>query len=152
MKKTSNIEHCIIGISREERGPVERRLEKFGTLLGICFGAWGEASEDVHLLIQILAESRLAFQGLQRGKPGSKAELGIMVGQIRRRISITAIKAQVDFLLSKIHQVVPGNQQMDERRVWALIEDERMCGERAAQWLRQIEGMQTIRKGFIKTA
>ena len=151
-KKASNIDHDIIGVSKDERGPVERRLEEFGTLLGICFGAWGEASEDVHLLIQALAESRLAFQGLQRGKPGSKAELGAIVGQIRRRLSITAMKAQVDCLLSKIHQVGPGNQQMAKRREWALIEDERMSRERAAQWLRQIEGVHTIRKGFIKTA
>ena len=75
-KKASNIDHDIIGISREERGPVERRLEEFGTLLGICFGAWGEASEDVHLLIQVLAESRLAFQGLQRGNLAAKQNWG----------------------------------------------------------------------------
>ena len=62
------------------------------------------------------------------------------------------MKAQVDCLLSKIHQVGPGNQQMAKRREWALIEDERMSRERAAQWLRQIEGVHTIRKGFIKTA
>ena len=151
-KKASNIDHDIIGTPRDERGPVERRLEEFGVLLGVCFGAWGEASEDVHLLIQALAESRLSFQGMQRGRPGSGAELGMLVGQIRRRLSLTAIKAQVDCLLSKIHQVGPGNQQMARRREWALKEDDRMSRERAAQWLRKVEGVHTIRKGFIKTA
>ena len=33
------------------------RLEEFGDLLGLCFGAWGEASEGVHQLVQTLAES-----------------------------------------------------------------------------------------------
>ena len=59
----------MIGVDRGKRGPVERRLDEFGELPGLCFGAWGEASEGVHRLVQILAESRLTFEGLQRGRP-----------------------------------------------------------------------------------
>jgi hypothetical protein len=135
-----------------EKGPVERRLEEFGDLLGLVFGAWGEASESVHHLVQKLADSRLAFQGLQRGRPGHSAELGILTGQIRRRLSLVAIKAQTECLLSKLHQVGPGNQLMAKRRQWAVQEDDRMKRERDAQWLRRIEGIHTLRKGHIKTA
>ena len=151
-KKARNVDQDVIGTSTSERGPIETRLDEFGELLGICFGAWGEGSENVHHLIQVLAESRLDFQGMQKGKPGSGAELGVLVSQIRRRLSLASIKAQVDCLLSKIHQVGPGNQQMAKRREWALREDERMSRERSAQWLRKIEGVHTLRKGFIKTA
>jgi len=135
-----------------EKGPVERRLEEFGDLLGLVFGAWGEASESVHHLVQILAESRLAFQGLQRGRPGNSGELGVLTGQIRRRLSLAAIKAQTECLLSKLHQVGPGNQLMAKRRQWAVQEDEKMKREREAQWLRRIEGIHTLRKGHIKTS
>ncbi len=89
---------------------------------------------------------------MQKGKPGSGAELGVLVSQIRIRLSLASIKVQVDCLLSKIHLVGPGNQQMAKRREWALREDERMSRERSAQWLRKIEGVHTLRKGFIKTA
>jgi hypothetical protein len=32
------------------------------------------------------------------------------------------------------------------------MEDDRMRRERSAQWMRRFEGVQTLRKGFIKTA
>ena len=118
----------------------------------MCFGAWGEASTDVHNLVQTLAESRLKFQGLKAGRPRSKQELGIIVGQVRRRLSVAAVKSQVECLLSRIHQVGPGNAQLAKKREWAVLEDERMRRERGAQWLLKYEGLQTLRKGFIKTA
>ena len=112
----------------------------------------GVGSEQVHQLVQVLAESRLRFQGLQQGRPGSDQELGVLVGQIRRRLSMAAVQAQVDCLLSKLHQVGPGNVQLAKRRTWAIKEDQRMNLERNAQWMRRIEGIHTLRKGFIKTA
>ena len=118
----------------------------------MCFGAWGEANAEVHRLIQTLAESRLKFLGLKEGRPRTKQELGQIVGQLRRRISLAAVKSQVDCLLSRIHQVGPGNNQLAKKREWAVIEDRRMKRERTAQWLLQYEGTQTLRRGFIKTA
>ena len=103
-------------MERETRGPLFWCLEEYGDLLGLCFGAWGEANEGVHQLVQSLAESRIKFLGLQRGRPGSDQELGICVGQIRRRLSMVAIKAQVDCLLGKIHQVGPGNRHLTKKR------------------------------------
>ena len=136
----------------EQKGPIQRRLEEYGDLIGLCFGAWGEGSEQVHQLVQTLAESRLKFQGLQLGRPGSDQELGVLVGQVRRRLSLVAIQAQVECLLSKLHQVGPGNVQLAKRRTWAILEDQRMTQERSAQWMRRIEGIHTLRRGFIKTA
>ena len=132
------------------KGPVERRLDEFGDLIGLCFGAWGEGSEDVHKLIAAIAESRLASQGLQRGSPGSKQELGLITGQIRRRLSLAVIKAQTSCLLARLHQVGPGNTKLAKKRDWALIEDEKMKSERRAQWLRKFDGIKTLQKGMIK--
>ena len=151
-KKAKKVDQEVLGQGGEVRGPVERRLDEFGDLLGLCFGAWGEASEGVHQLVQTLGESRLKYQGLQRGRPGSDQELGLLVGQVRRRLSMVAVKAQVDCLLAKLHQVGPGNTQLAKKRTWAILEDQRMARERGAQWLRRVEGVHTLRKGFIKTA
>ena len=150
--KARKVDREVIGVEGEQKGPVERKLEQYGELLGLCFGAWGEGSEGVHHLVQILAEHRLKFQGLQRGRPGSEEELGVLVGQIRRRLSQAAVHAQVSCLLAKLHQVGPGNSQLAKKRTWAIMEDQKMAKERSAQWIRRIEGVQTLRKGFIKTA
>ena len=151
-RKARKVDQDVLGVAKEARGPVERKLEEYGDLLGLCFGAWGEGSEGVHQLIQGLAESRVTFLGLQRGRPGSEEELGVCVGQIRRRLSMAVVKAQVTCLLAKLHQVGPGNKQLAQKRVWAIREDQRMSMERKAQWIRRVEGVQTIRKGFFKTA
>ena len=151
-KKAKNVDKNVLGIVDGQKGPVERRLDEFGQVLGLCFGAWGDASEGVHQLVQTIAESRLKYQGLQLGRPGSDLELGVLVGQVRRRLSMAVIKAQVDCLLAKIHQVGPGNSQLARKREWAVQEDLRMSRERGAQWVRQVEGVYTLRKGFIKTA
>ena len=153
-RKAKKVDQQIQNTTEGAKGPVERRLDEFGELICLCFGAWGEASEDIHWLIQVLAESRLKYQRLQSGQAGgnTKQELGILVGQIRRRLSLAAIKAQVECLLSRLHQVGPGNKQLAKKREWAVMEDDRMRRERSAQWMRRFEGVQTLRKGFIKTA
>ena len=38
-KKARNVDQEVIGTSTSERGPIETRLDEFGELLGICFGA-----------------------------------------------------------------------------------------------------------------
>lgn len=151
-RKAKKVDHDLLGVAAGEKGPLERRLDEFGNLIGLCFGAWGEASTDVHNLIQTLAEAREKFQCLKEGRPRSKQELGLIVGQVRRRLSLAAVKAQVDCLLSRIHQVGPGNNQLAKKREWAVMEDMRMKRESSAQWLLQYEGTQTLRRGFIKTA
>ena len=151
-RKARRVDQDVLGVDKAVRGPAERRLEEYGDLLGLCFGAWGEASEGVHQLVQHLAESRVASLGLQRGRPAGNEELGLCVGQIGRRLSMAAIKSQVNCLLSKLHQVGPGNKQLAQKRVWALREDQRMSSERKAQWIRRVEGVHTLRKGFLKTA
>ena len=42
-----------------QMGPVETKLNSFGRVTGWVFGAWGEASEDIHALVQRLAKARL---------------------------------------------------------------------------------------------
>ena len=153
-RKAKKIDQDVIKTPVDKRGPVERRLDEFGTITGLCFGAFGEASQDVHNLVQTMAESRLKFQAEAEGRPGggSDQELGLIVGQIRRALSMSAMKAQVECLLNRIQQAGSGNKQLAKKREWTLVQDERMKREKNAQWIRRIEGTKTIRKGSIKTA
>ena len=57
---------------------------QFGDLVGLVVGAFGEGSEDLHSLIQNLAESKVNAMGLRRGRQASEEELGVVVGQISR--------------------------------------------------------------------
>ena len=49
-------------------GPVQRKLESFGNIKGLVFGAFGEGSKDVHSLVQSLATSSAKTVALQRGR------------------------------------------------------------------------------------
>ena len=104
--------------------------------------------------MEVLARARLKFQVLQEGRPdgGSDQELALIVAQIRRLLSVTAVKAQVGCLLGRLHQVGPGNKQLAKKREWAVLQDQKMKRERHSQWIRKIEGVNTLRKGIIRIA
>ena len=77
---------------------MERRLLEFGEVEGWCFGAFGEASEGVHHLVERLAEARLEFaqtQPHQRGQVKSRAaEKACLVSYVRRTLYLTCVKEQ----------------------------------------------------------
>ena len=128
-------------------GPVERKLQQYGEIVGLVVGAFGEASEDLHTLVQRLAESKVAAMGLRSGREGTEEELGIVVGQIRRSLSTTFVRAQSQCLLSRLNCVGSGFSQAAKRRKWAAMEDEKMRRDRLAHWIDQVRGRNLIRRG-----
>ena len=70
-----------------------------------------------------------------------------LVGQIRRSLSTTFVRAQVQCLLSRMDCIGKGVIQAAKRRQWAAKEDERMRRERQAQWLGRVRGTNLVRKG-----
>ena len=110
-------------------------------------GAFGEGSEDLHSLLQIMGESRLRAQGLARGMEGSAEELGVIVGQIRRKMSTASIRAIGNCLLSRLRMLGEGSKNAAKRRQWAMREDQRMTNERRAVWLAQVAGRGLVRRG-----
>ena len=60
--------------------PVSRMLAEYGQVLPLCFGGYGEGSEEVHNLINTLANARLRKVGLARGRAGSDQELARVRG------------------------------------------------------------------------
>lgn len=56
--KVATIDHHVVGVLRDQFGPLQRRLEEFGQLQGLVVGALGEGSDDLHHLVETLAMSR----------------------------------------------------------------------------------------------
>ena len=70
MKKARKADQLFVGTPASEVGPVESKLLSYKRVQGLVFGAFGEASEPLHRLIDLLADSRVYVAGLQRGKGG----------------------------------------------------------------------------------
>ena len=147
VSKVAKIDQQILGFARGQVGPLQRKLQSYGDLMGLVVGAYGEGSEDLHRLTGIMAECRLKSQGLSRGRVGSDAELGVITGQIRRLLSTTAVRAQAMCLIGRLDKIGEGQRAAGKRRVYAKRVEERLRAERSAQWLMNIRGRGIVRKG-----
>ena len=85
--------------------------------------------------------------GLSRGREGTEAELGMLVGQIRRMLSTVNVRAQAQCLLTRMNSIGGGVSQAAKRRKWAAAEDEKMRKERLIQWESRIRGRNIVRRG-----
>ena len=77
---------------------MEAKLLTYERVQGLVFGAFGEASEPLHRLIDHLADSRVNVARPQTGKHGQErtavGEKAAVVGQLRRNLSVAAIHSQ----------------------------------------------------------
>ena len=144
IKKARNTDRQFGGVEEGRVGPVETKLLQYGKLQGLVVGAFGEGSEDLHSLVQTIAESKVSSMGLASGR----SELGVIVGQVRRMISTVSVRAQVQCLLSRVNMIgEEGVTRASKRRQWVAIEEERMRCERLAQWIGRVRGQNIVRRG-----
>ena len=90
------------------RGPVSRRLEEFKQVIDLCFGGYGEASDSVHKLVEVLAKFRVKSLSLATGWALDTKQLGLEMSLIRRRLSTAVIRTNQTLLLSCLGQVGDG--------------------------------------------
>ena len=118
-------------------GRVESRLQSYGRVRGWVFGAWGEASTDVHELVQRITQARVEVASLQphsQGRAKSReAQLASLVGYVRRRLSITAVKQQAKLLLDRLQLLGDGAAAAAARRQRAVQLEQAAVRERRAQ-------------------
>ena len=125
IKKAVGVDRNYGGVAEGEVGRVQRKLEGYGEVRGLVFGAFGECSEGVHELVQTLAVSRLKAVGLQMGRESVKGELGVLVGQVRRLLSVAAVKSQAECLLGRMRVIVRGTAAAGRRRQLAALDERR---------------------------
>ena len=69
--KARKVDQTHGGVEPGQIGGVERKLLSFPQVEGLVFGAWGEASDAVHRLVEAMATSRAQVADPQtRGKRG----------------------------------------------------------------------------------
>ena len=142
------------GAVEGEQGRVERKLLSFPKVKGLNFGAWGEASEAVQSLVYTLADSKAQVAVPQsKRKGGLLCEEGVralVVGFIRRRLSVCAVQAQCHSLLGRLEVLGPGLAAAAGCRQSAANQEQMGRRERAAQQLAEQQGFNALRRGFAK--
>ena len=143
------------GVEPGQIGGVERKLLSFPKVEGLVFGAWGEASEGVHRLVEAMATSRaLVVDPQTRGKRGyvlsAEGIKSLAVGHIRRKLSVAAVKAQCLSLLGRLEGLGTGATTAAGRRAKALEQERLWSRERRAHHLATKYGFNFHRGGFAK--
>ena len=145
--KDTDLEYC--GTVQGEAGPVQTKLKQFEDIKGLVVGAFGEGSKDLHEMVQTISENRIKSIGLSRGKQLSKNELGNVVGQVRRMLSVTCVRAQAQCLLMRMSFVGEGVSMAIKRRQVAANQEVMMRREREAQWFSRVRGRNVMNRGHF---
>ena len=114
-------------------------------------GHWGEGSSDLHSFIQSCAEAKVAHMVRATGRQETERLLGMVVGQYRRLMSTTAVRAQAMCLLARVGLITPAAKEAAERRAVAMRQVEEMRRERRAQWMASLAGPGWARRGNCHT-
>ena len=119
---------------------------------GLIFGAFREVSERVHELVQIVAQSRLRAVGLQRGRARvcDKGELGVLVGRIRKQLSVASVRTQADCLITRMGNVGEGDGAAGKRSQKVVRWERRWDKEMQAEMVCERQGRRIVRRGQIK--
>ena len=122
------------GEPEPQPGPLVTRFRSLGGLEGgqLVAGPWGDLSPDLHKLLLIFAESRVAAMSRAQGWEAGPGQLGKVVGEIRRAMSVTIVRANSLCLLERLSQLGPGARAAAQRRQAALHLEERRRQERQA--------------------
>ena len=119
------------------------------------FGAWSEASPDIHSLISELVVSRIKHEeelvgnrgrGRRRGM-SEKAAMASLTGQVRRTLSLTVVKSQARLLLDRVEVLGSGVVEATRRRKWVAQEGWRLQKEQKAHMLSLKQGSPVLKRG-----
>ena len=80
------------------------RLDRYGQVRGLCFGAYGEASGDVYHLIAAAAEQGSARWGLY-GARSQEEMRACLIARYRRRLGVAVARAMSQHLLRRVEFV-----------------------------------------------
>jgi hypothetical protein len=134
-----------------ETGRLVTRLHSYGQLQCFVAGNWGEGSVDLHYFIQHCSGARVGHLARSSGRQESERLLGQTVGQYRRLVSTTAVRAQAMCLLARVGLITPAAKDAAGRRQVAMRLQEELRRERKAQWMASLQGPGWARRGNCHT-
>ena len=89
--------------SRPGTTPITDHLRSFGgQVRGLVFGAYGEASADVHDLLSVAADALAAQLWRLAGARGAKELRSFVISQARRRVGMAAVQAMARHRLARV--------------------------------------------------
>ena len=122
------------GQPEPQPGPLLTRFRGLGGLEEgqLVAGPWGDISPHLHQLLQTFAESRVAAMSRAQGWEAGPGQLGKVMGDTRRALSVTIVRANALCLLERLSQLGPGAGAAAKRRQAALRQEERRRQDRQA--------------------
>ena len=132
-----------------QRGPLVRRLESYGRVQGLVVGPWGDCSKDLHSLVKVMGESKIAARARDRGRQGSDNELGAIIAQIRKYLSSAFVRAQSLCLINRLCFLGEGAKAAAGRRDLARRLEVSRKREMVAHFQAHIRGQGLSRAGQI---
>ena len=89
----------------------------------------------------------LKTEGLAAGRQASEFRLGEIIGQIRRKLSLATVKANVDCLMARLILLGGQSSEAGKRRRSQKQAEHWMRMEQEASWRAYVSGRSVIRKG-----
>ena len=132
-----------------QTGPLVRRLESYGKLEGLVVGPWGDCSKDLHSLVKVLGENKVAVQARAKGREASDNELGVIITQIRKYLSTAFVRAQSLCLINRLAHLGEGAKAAAGRRHLARRIEVGRRREREAHYQAHIRGLGLSRVGQV---
>ena len=111
-------------------------------------GPWGEVSKDMHSLVKVMAETKLATKSRALGRELSDKELGILTTQIRKYLSTSFVRAQSICLLNRLCYLGEGAKEAAGRRDLVRRMEVGRRREREAHFQAHIRGKGLSRVGL----
>ena len=155
LRKARDTDRNYCGTAPGAQGPVETKLRSFPPLLKLVVGPFGECSQDLHELLNTMAESKTKHLCRSRGEPESEWKTASHLTYLRRQISVCAVRSMAESLLVRLQQAGQGPgggaAQAAKRRAQAMAQEERGRRDRAAHWLLHTRGYRVQNRGqFLK--
>jgi hypothetical protein len=112
-------------------------------------GNWGEGSKDLHSLVKTIADTKVAARARALGREVSDKELGIVVTQVRKYLSVAFVRAQSLCLVNRLGFLGEGAKAAAGRRELAKKLEEGRRRERQAHFLAHVRGQGLSRAGQL---
>ena len=137
-----------------EVGGVEQKLVDLGEVRGVVCGNFGEVSQQTHLLLAHMADSRVRVAGVVRGRRGvmrsEVSERALAISALRRRLGVATVRAQSLSLHGRLETLGPGTAAAAGRRKQAEGQERRWRQGEQAHALARRQGMTAWRTGFSR--
>ena len=107
--KAARLDRQYLNVAEGSPGPISQKLASYGQIWGLAFGAYGEASPDVHELVQTLARSHAERNWVHIGGRDPQEAASILARSLYRSWGVMAVRSQARVKLANLAHVGAGS-------------------------------------------